>query len=606
MWIIMITMNRLTSSFRFKSIERKILILIIVTCGTIMIVTGVSFSYYEQYQASRYQYQHVSHLVNFITPGLQQAIMTGDLKKSETIIKTLRHLSEIDNVILFDNQHHFLFSYQPKDQAESLKDNLHTIQKKYPKFPIYAYPLYQDGGTALGTLYVVINPSYVKREVGRVQLLLLIELFCLLITAYLCTYFFTRQILQPIQSLIYAAKQIQVRQTFNWQVPNPYHDEFGTLIDAFNTMLRQIEGMQGYLDDIINCMPSCLVGLSPTWEITAWNQIAAAWSGHSKQSLQYMSLGQALPMLQAHLATIQQAMLEQQIAYIDPYPHGDHYYTAVVYPLSAPEMGCVIQLDDCTTQVKMEHTLIQHEKMMSVGGLAAGMAHELNNPLGGILQQAQNIERRLLQDLPANQQAADTLHVELNQIQAYCQMREIPKLLAGMQSLGQRASDIIHRMLQFAKPAPQEMHRVPIKQLFDHTLSLIGHDPLIQAVIITEDIPKKLPDIPCIASEIEQVLLNIFQNALHAMQNSEKKVLKLSAFIQDQYVCLQVCDTGLGMDEAIIKKIFEPFFTTKPPELGTGLGLSVSYFIVNVRHRGDIFVTSEPGQGACFKVCLPF
>ncbi len=601
----MISIHRLTSSFHFKSIERKILVLIIVSCGTIMIVTGVCFSYYERYQSNRYQYQHISHFVNVITPGLEQAMVSKDLKKAEAILKTLRHLAEIEDVVLFDDKQQFLFSYQAVNAQNISEDVFEETQKKHSKFARYSYPLHQKMGVTLGTLHVIINPSYVQREVGRVQLLLMVELFFLLIVAYLCTYFFTRQILQPIQSLIYAAKQIEVRQNFNWQVPNPYHDEFGTLIDAFNTMLRQIESMQAYLDDIINCMPSCLIGLSPTWDITVWNQIAVAWSGHTKQSLQYMSLGQALPMLQSHLTTIQQAMLEQQIAYIEPYLHDENYYTAVVYPLSVPEMGCVIQVNDCTTQVKMEHTLIQHEKMMSVGGLAAGMAHELNNPLGGILQQAQNIERRLLQDLPANQQVADTLQIELQKIQAYCQMRDIPKLLSGMQSLGRRASDIIHRMLQFAKPAPQEMHSVPVKQLFDHTLSLIGHDPLMQSVIITEDVPKDLPEVPCIASEIEQVLFNIFQNALHAMRDRETKVLKLSAFLQDQYVCLQICDTGAGMDEALMKKIFEPFFTTKPPELGTGLGLSVSYFIVNVRHRGDIFVTSEVGQGSCFKVCLP-
>lgn len=602
----MVGMHRLTRSFHFKSIERKILILIIVTCGTIMIVTGICFSYYERYQSSRYQYQHISHLVHVITPGLQQAIAANDLKKSEAILKTLRHLSEIEDVVLFNENHEFLFSYQASDRYNISESVFEEQQKKRSKFSMYSYPLYQKAGQTVGTLYVVINPSYVQKEVGRVQLLLMVELFFLLIVAYLCSYFFTRQILRPIQSLIYAAKQIEARQNFNWQVPNPYHDEFGTLIDAFNTMLRQIESMQGYLDDIINCMPSCLVGLSPTWEITAWNQIAVEWSGHSKQSLQYVSLGQALPMLQSHLTTIQQAMLEQKTAYIEPYLHEEHYYSAVVYPLSVPEMGCVIQVNDCTTHVKIEHTLIQHEKMMSVGGLAAGMAHELNNPLGGILQQAQNIERRLLQDLPVNQQVADTLQIELQKIHTYCQMRDIPKLLSGMQSLGRRASEIIHRMLQFAKPAPQEMHAVPVKQLFDHALSLIGHDSLMQAVIITEDVPKDLPEVLCIASEIEQVLLNIFQNALHAMRDSELKVLKLSAFLKDQYVCLQITDTGTGMNEALIKKIFEPFFTTKPPELGTGLGLSVSYFIVNVRHRGDIFVTSEVGQGACFKVCLPY
>jgi signal transduction histidine kinase len=602
----MMTINRLTGPFHFKSIERKILTLIIVTCGTIMIVTGICFSYYERYQSSRYQYQHISHLVNVILPGLQQAIASNDFKKSESILKTLRHLSEVEEAVLFDEKHDFLLGYHEEGQSKLSNSYPQEIQKKYPKFRIYSYPLYREGGSTLGTLYVVINPSYVQREVGRLQLLLMVELFCLLIVAYLCTYFFTRQILQPIQSLLYAAKQIQIRQNFNWQVPNPYHDEFGTLIDAFNTMLRHIENVQRYLDDIINCMPSCLVGLSPTWEITTWNRIAEAWSGHAKSALQYVSLGQALPMLQTHLATIQQAMLEQQITYIDPYFYEDHYYTAVIYPLSSPEMGCVIRLDDCTTQVKVEHTLIQHEKMMSVGGLAAGMAHELNNPLGGILQQAQNIERRLLQDLPANQQAAQALQIELKQIQDYCQMRDIPKFLSGMQSLGQRASDIIHRMLQFAKPAPKEMHPVSVKQLFEHTLSLLVHDPLMQSVIITEDIPQRLPEIPCIASEIEQVLFNIFQNALHAMQNSDQKILKFSAFVQEPYVCLQICDTGPGMDEVLMKKIFEPFFTTKPPELGTGLGLSVSYFIVNVRHRGDIFVTSELGHGACFKVCLPF
>ena len=262
----------------------------------------------------------------------------------------------------------------------------------------------------------------------------------------------------------------------------------------------------------------------------------------------------------------------------------------------------------------MQELMVQTEKMMSVGGLAAGMAHEINNPLGIITQSAQNIERRVSSELPANRQVAAELGLDLDLLRDYFQRRQISQFLTSIRDASTRASRIVAIMLQFSRKSDTVRHPVRLNDLVDRTIELAASDYDLKknydfrSIGIVREYDPDLPDVPVVVVEIEQVVLNLLKNAAQAMAANpagQKPEFRLRLRSENGYAVLEVADNGPGMDENVRLRVFEPFFTTKEPGVGTGLGLSVSYLIVTGNHQGLMTVESAPGKGTCFTVKLP-
>jgi len=265
-------------------------------------------------------------------------------------------------------------------------------------------------------------------------------------------------------------------------------------------------------------------------------------------------------------------------------------------------------------KARLEEMMIQSEKMMSIGGLAAGMAHEINNPLAGILQNSQVIQNRLKNKLPANVSAARELGLELDDIQAYMEKRDIYKMIDSVLDAGKRAAAIVTNMLSFSRKSTSGFIAEDICGLMDKTLELAGSDYNLKKkfdfkkIIIKKDYATKIPPISCKASEIQQVFFNILSNGAQAMMSGEETptpCFELKIFRQEDMVNVEIKDNGPGMKEDTKKRIFEPFFTTKSVGEGTGLGLAVSYFIVTENHKGRIEVESKPFKGTKFTIHLP-
>jgi signal transduction histidine kinase len=277
--------------------------------------------------------------------------------------------------------------------------------------------------------------------------------------------------------------------------------------------------------------------------------------------------------------------------------------------------GVVIRIDDITQRLSLEDMMVQSEKMLSVGGLAAGMAHEINNPLGAILHNVQNIRRRLSSDLPRNIEQAEQTGIDLDVVNHYLQAREIPQLLDGIQQAGARAAKIVTHMLSFSRRSNRQMSPCDLSALIDQALDIasndfdlaIGFDFKGQAIIRQFD--PQLGPVPGIPNELEQVLLNLLKNAAQAIhQRTDKSQpgrIILRTRLNPPWAEIQIEDNGIGMPEPVRKRIFEPFFTTKEVGQGTGLGLSVSYFIITNNHKGQMEVHSTQGQGTCFTLRLP-
>lgn len=272
-------------------------------------------------------------------------------------------------------------------------------------------------------------------------------------------------------------------------------------------------------------------------------------------------------------------------------------------------------LRDISERKQMQELMVQTEKMMSVGGLAAGMAHELNNPLGIILQSVQNMERRLSTSLPKNQAVARELALNLETVGEYMRARGIDEYMRGIQEAGDRAAKIIRTMLDFSRSSQSVRASCDVNVMLDTALGLAANDYDLKKkydfrnIVIQKDYDQGTGVLECTETEIVQVLLNIIKNAAQAMpargDRTDPPTLRLHSRILTDAVRIEIEDNGPGMDEATRRRVFEPFFTTKPQGEGTGLGLSVGYFIITQKHKGRISVESNPGMGTTFAIELP-
>ncbi|MBE1423678.1 PAS domain S-box-containing protein [Desulfomicrobium macestii] len=270
---------------------------------------------------------------------------------------------------------------------------------------------------------------------------------------------------------------------------------------------------------------------------------------------------------------------------------------------------------DVTEFKRMQEMMIQSEKMVSVGGIAAGVAHEINNPLGIIVQSAQNLVQRTRPDFHRNIEVAKSIGLDMAQLEKYMQERKILTFVQDMQDAALRAADIIRHMLDFSRRSESRRAVCSLPVIVDRALTLAQNDYDLKKsfdfkqIRIVKDYAADLVPVECTETELEQVFLNLLRNAAQAMIMGEfrsedpKIVVRLSNAALG--VRCEIEDNGAGMPAEVMRRIFEPFFTTKPTGIGTGLGLSVSYFIVTRGHGGKMWVESTPGIGTRFVIDLP-
>ncbi len=257
--------------------------------------------------------------------------------------------------------------------------------------------------------------------------------------------------------------------------------------------------------------------------------------------------------------------------------------------------------------------LLQSEKMAAIGQLAAGVAHEINNPVGFIssnLQTLQDYATRLLKltafyEKVISKTGNDTFLALQRDTQQRLQFdfvrQDLPELLSESIDGIERVSEIVKNLKAFSHVDNAQWQYANLVEGLENTLKIAANQ-LKYKVEIHRDFATDLPEVYCQPNQINQVFLNLLVNAAQAM--AHKGHLYLRAWQQDQSVCVEVRDTGPGIAPEHMSRLFEPFFTTKPVGSGTGLGLSLSYSIVK-KHQGEIEVRSTPGEGASFTIILP-
>jgi two-component system NtrC family sensor kinase len=239
---------------------------------------------------------------------------------------------------------------------------------------------------------------------------------------------------------------------------------------------------------------------------------------------------------------------------------------------------------------KMNEQVIETGKMASLGELAAGIAHEINNPVAIMVEEAGWIG-----DLLEEEDLKETQNLE-----------EFKRALSQINTQGKRCKEITHKLLSFARKTDSTIKDVQLNELVTELVSLSSQMAKYNKVSIETDLHKDLPLITISPSEMQQVLLNLINNALDAMEKTGGTI-KISTNIsklEKDHIVIIVEDNGPGIPEANLSRIFDPFFTTKPVGKGTGLGLAICYGIIN-KIGGKIDVHSKVNEGTRFRIWMP-
>jgi len=384
---------------------------------------------------------------------------------------------------------------------------------------------------------------------------------------------------------------------------------------------QKLNNLRNYLTNIINSMPSILIGVTSTGIITQWNSKAEKHYNIRIKDAIGKPIETIIPRLKKDLKLIKLAIEEkqEQCDCRRCYYHNKkkYYENLTIFPLlEGEEQGAVIRIDDINEQVRIEELIIQNEKMLSVGSLAKGVAHELNNPLSGIIQTTEIINNRLLKtDISANIRTAEILGINMQNISKYIHERKIDKLLKNITKSSKHATKIITNMLAFVRKSNDSKTSNHINKIIDKSLELAQVDYNLkkycnfQQIEINKEYQTDIPPIICSENKIQQAIINILRNGAEAMAKAKCKhpqfIIRIIHQKNQETVKIEIEDNGTGMNEETCKRIFEPFFTTKSSKQGFGLGLSVSYFIITENHNGTITATSELGKGSIFTIQLP-
>ncbi|MBN2529582.1 MAG: AAA family ATPase [Deltaproteobacteria bacterium] len=390
---------------------------------------------------------------------------------------------------------------------------------------------------------------------------------------------------------------------------------------------KELQAARDYIDSIIDAMPSSLVGVNSDGRITHWNAQAARETSITAAMAAGKPLTEVMPYYRSEVQHIYNVMNGT-----GEYRKRHHRYRTsggeciediTIFPVDAGGVhSAVIRIDDVTSQVQMSETLIQSEKMLSMGGLAAGMAHEINNPLSGIMQSASVLSMRLLdENLPGNRKAAEQVGTRMSDVVKYVQMRSIDKTLELISDSSAQAAQIVRNMLNFARKSTSDFTSVKITDLMEKCIEVASADFDLnrnfdfRKIKIERNYGSDLPSVYCDAGKIQQVFFNILKNGAEAMAEKQTALglsyhpafhLRISSDAAAHMIQVEIGDNGPGMSPDVSRRVFEPFYTSKPVGKGTGLGLSVSYFIITDNHKGEMSVMANPGEGACFVIRLPF
>jgi PAS domain S-box-containing protein len=383
------------------------------------------------------------------------------------------------------------------------------------------------------------------------------------------------------------SEEVDLLQALAGQVATAFMN--GRLYLSLRDKADELQRLTEYNENILESMDSGILVLDLDGRVARWNRAMETLYARKREEALGQSLDEIFP--EPFLEALRSSLVlgrseEEQIAHIYklhlPTPDGRSLMVNVsIAPFqlgSGVRQGTILILDDVTARVRLEEQLQHSEKMASVGLLAAGVAHEVNTPLTGISSYTQMLRDQFEDKDPRS------------------------PLLEKIEKQTFRAAKIVNNLLNFARSGTPEFEVIDVNKILLDVFSLVEHQLEGARIKVRKELAADLPRVRGNENRLQQVFFNLILNARDAMPRGGW--LTLVTHSEDGGVSVEVRDTGEGIKREDIKRIYDPFFTTKGISRGTGLGLSVSYGILQ-EHGGAIFVHSAPGKGTTFRVVLP-
>jgi two-component system NtrC family sensor kinase len=360
---------------------------------------------------------------------------------------------------------------------------------------------------------------------------------------------------------------------------------------------RELDQQRRFSERIIDSLPVGLYVIDRAYRIEAWNRKReTGLQGVSREEAIGRTIFEILhrqpaEVLRSEFESVFETGVIQQFS-IESTAFGEsRTYRITKIPMRLDDGGVshVITIgEDITDWRQAENRFAQAEKLAAVGTLAAGVMHEINNPLATIGACAEGL----------------AIGIQEGTLDPSAQSSDVLESLALVQQEVHRCKGIIDTLLDFSRPKSTTKQDVDLNAVIDRTINLVKHHPRFRRVVVGVEPAKHLPPVLASEEQLVQVFMALMLNALDAMEDQGVITLRTRVDETQNMVVAEVIDRGGGIRNADRSKIFEPFFTTKPPSRGTGLGLSICYAVVT-EHGGRIEVDSVVGEGSVFRILLP-
>ena len=543
-----------------------------------------------------------------ISQYVEVALDFNDTTWANHVINKLSNIPDVIECNIYKKDGSIFAKYVIDSSATDIDIDIDSTENiTYTKNSFFIKEYVTQDNEKIGTVLVRYSSKRLNDTKLFIFATIIITLLLITIFGYLFAIRVQKLISKPIIDLANSMENIDINKEY-W-IPNyESKDEIGILYNKFSQMLntisessREVKRTKSYLNNIIDSMPSILVGIDVDGTITSINKTAEKRYEIRRQDIIGKNVQDIFTeykdIIDNIIVSLKSGMYFSQNGIKERYKDKDMIVNISAYPLVATDtQGAVIRIDDVTREHKMEQELSQTRKMDAIGQLAGGVAHDFNNMLGGIMGAAELLDLEL-EDQPEN----------------------ITTLLKLILSTTDRASDLTKKLLAFGRKGKIASTAIDINSILNDTIA-----------ILKRSINKKIA-ISCINeannnfvvgdnSALQNAFMNLGINAGHAMESNGGNELtyttrntilspeycEISPFDIEpgEYIEIEVRDKGTGISEENLKNIFEPFFTTKEEGKGTGLGLAAVYGTVT-DHHGAITVYSELGVGTVFHIFLP-
>lgn len=529
-------------------------------CGIALLLTNAAVLIYDISTFKSGMVKELTTLARIIGNNSTAAIVFDDKDTAKEILSALKAKTHITTASLLVNN---------TPIATYNRDNIQpftpTLFKEGFQFEPDDLDLYQDiyfKNKKIGAVYIESDLKEVESRLKNYFVTMVLVILIVSIIAFLITSRLQRLISDPILQLAQTTQNVSKTQNYSVQIQKHSNDEIGQLFDGFNQMMKQIQSRDAQLIEAQNKLEHRV--LERTEDLRETNAELAASEKQLRKTLLNMEFANK-------------------------------------------------ELENA------QHQLLQSEKMASIGQLAAGVAHEINNPIGfisnnmeilrdyvhnytKILQCTDKLKQTIIDnDLTKAKNILDELKNLEQEINLDYMKTDVTTLLEHSSKGFERIKKIVTDLRTFAREEKNEtMELFNVEEILDSVLNIVYSELKYKAELKKEY--SNTPAVLCSPQRIGQVFINLLVNATQAIK--DKGEIKIRTYTQDGYVAIDIADTGSGIPAENFQKIFDPFFTTKPVGRGTGLGLSISYGIVK-KHGGDIQVTSKVGEGSTFTVRLP-